>query len=126
MGLHLIGAVLNGFIALLYIFGGRHMLADRIDKIVLGLLVICCLWSIATNARLFVDLSYPDASVGSITGATSSIVITLLVGANVLLAMERYFISRGTSPSASAKYHIASMSFSSLLCAVIIGVFATS
>ncbi|KAI9332970.1 hypothetical protein BDR26DRAFT_868744 [Obelidium mucronatum] len=127
MCVHLVGAVMNGFLIVLYLFGGKHMLADRIDKIVLALLVVCCLWSVITNIRLFVELSHPDlAYLGPVTGATSSLVITLLIGINALLALERYFISRGTEQHVSAKYHIASMSFSGTICLIVLGVFVTS
>ncbi|KAI9332971.1 hypothetical protein BDR26DRAFT_868746 [Obelidium mucronatum] len=115
----LLGICLNLW-TLFKIFSNRQELSDTIDYIVTALIAVCLLWSLSCVSRM-IALLFVGATVFMNTAATLeiNIVITLLLGIQSLLALERFFIVRQEIPKSTVSATLsASMAFTG--CIVVI------
>ncbi|KAJ3287012.1 hypothetical protein HDU79_006021 [Rhizoclosmatium sp. JEL0117] len=88
------GIILNLFLLVIVILNRKTLLSSRIDQIYTLLLTLCLTWSTLSSTKLLVWGTGYGTVLNQLNAAGSSLPVCTIIGANCLLAMERYAIVR--------------------------------
>ncbi|KAJ3227384.1 hypothetical protein HDU81_006745 [Chytriomyces hyalinus] len=116
-----LGALLNGWIAVAAVLDRTRTIRSRLDKVLWVLTCIFCLWCFASVVRAGLELPSVGVHIPiNVLQAYTSLFIMLIFGANLVLAMERYFMISGEPDEQNRNHFIAALVALSLLtCSVV-------